>query len=239
MVEETSHGAVREKMDGERLTGGLTINHLFRYVYSGLLALVMLSSIDPQAIHSLQKELQNNVLSALAIISFGGAIYASYRSFSEYSVQWFFDVIHRGIQRSTCKYVFLERFGVRGKVALNTFRVIRDTNPTFKPIGTRYALYHSENHLLFETFVIAASAAVYLWLTQWGQCIAFLDLRKTFHLWVHDANCASLRNLTILAFASFVFGISGDILLCRIECAHLREIPEWQIQEVANRQLRP
>jgi hypothetical protein len=198
---------------------GITINHIFRYGYAGFLSVLIAVIINPDETKEIVEAL-GNVLSPIVAFAVGGAIYALYRAVIGDSLLFpLADKWHRNWHPwpchpapDNCKFHFLQKgFNIVFSDRWIAFGAIRDGLFETER-ARRFEEQHSEVHLIYITFTVAAVVTAYLLINQFS-------MQRT---WIFFA-------FTWLCLFS---GIYADILVCRRECAYLRKLSAEKYKEI-------
>ena len=225
---------------------GLTLNHVFRYGFGGLLLFGIAAVLWPDYTQTRIAAL-GEVLAPLVAFSLGGAIYTLYRLLlGDWLIYWLVVSVHALLDSCcahwtqddvTCKLRYLslhyklnENWNLGWKkgcrtiawpflwpfLARRAFRVLRDNG----------AAFDEENRKRFE-LTHSEYHLVYI--------SAFLLLIFALHQWWIVGTLTWVFALSSLAL--FLLGISADIILSRRECDELRvtrtaQLPKKEEQEV-------
>ena len=233
----------------------LTIHELLRYVYGGVLLMLVAAIWDPGSTKKTIDAL-GPVMTPLVAVSLGAGVYAIYRAFLG---DWFFDPIHdllhrsvvgpvvwgskRGAQRnghSSKRHYLEDHFKVHWLSSLDAFRVIRDR--LFSPaVKDRFHRQHSEVHTLYITavvFLVAAAISCFWPTLLAGGLWALRTLSEnpqTAEAAIKGGTELARSWGHILGFLTvgvlaFVAGIVADIALSRQECLVLKQLDEGLVK---------
>jgi hypothetical protein len=211
---------------------GITINHLLRYGYGGILCFVTGFLITPDAVMKFKDE-AGDIFSLAVVFTVGAVLYAFFRPvIGEWWLFNWADRCHRKREEKwnykklgncakgyTCKNYYLEeKYGVMHKSRFNAFRLIRDK--LFDPErARRFEIEHSEIHLLYLTFTVLFLSSLYLIVEQ--------------SLIIKEWNRIPLTVIfAVISFLCLWFGIVADIALCRKECAYLMTLKSNDITQL-------
>jgi hypothetical protein len=211
---------------------GITINHILRYAYNGLIITVIGVAVEPILTKTLIDNL-GGVLAPIVVIAIGAAFYSFYKPvLNEIVIANLYEFFHKYQQKSnmkrsislcTCKTYYLQNeFKVKAQFRWTAYRIIRDQllNKQYPEMAKRFELQHSEIHLLFLTATLLFLAILYLVVYQ-----------------ISNGWCK--YDITLILSACFLtlswFGIRADMSICEYECAYLHLLKRDDISELLSR----
>jgi hypothetical protein len=191
----------------------LTLNHLFRYLWGGILLFITfkLFRID----FPLLKELEKSPTFPLIIFISGAFLYVLYRACLTRIIDW----LHIRIDRDRdCLLNFIRRrFGFQeNRRIINLWRIIRDKYHDKKVVKNFY-LQHSEVHMLYLSFFILSLVIIP------KIVISFPIFTIELFLGI------------IVTFLLLLLGLELDLYICHQECLYLMTFELNRIEnEVVN-----